>query len=58
MKHKMIECYKVLINDTCSFEDVWYGRNAKIFEKCELTGADQRDDELDLEFYTYEIVVK
>jgi len=56
MKHKMAQCYKVLINDTCSFEDVWYGRNAKIFEGCEL--SQDKADELDLEFYTYEIELK
>merc|ERR1712014_105928 len=53
---KMAQCYKILINDTCSFEDVWYGRNAKIFEGCELSqdGADEEK----LELYTWEIKKK
>ena len=56
MVHKMQQCAKVLINDTCTFEDVWYGRNAKIFEECKMSqdGA----DELDLEFYTLELAPK
>ena len=52
----MAQCYKVLINDTCTFEDVWYGRNAKIFEGCEL--SQDGSDEVDLEFYTWEIKEK
>lgn len=52
MIQKLAQCYKVLINDTCTFEDVWYGRNAKIFEGCEL--SQDGSDELKLEFYTYE----
>ena len=53
MKQKMAQCYKILIDDTCTFEDVWYGRNAKIFEGCEL--SQDGSDEVDLEFYTWEI---
>lgn len=56
MMHKMAQCYKVLINDTCSFEDVWYGRNAKMFEGCEL--SQDGSDELELEFWTWEIKEK
>lgn len=56
MKQKLAQCYKVLINDTCTFEDVWYGRNAKIFEGCEL--SQDGSDEVDLEFYTWEIQEK
>ena len=52
MMQKLAQCYKILINDTCSFEDVWYGRNAKIFEGCEL--SQDGSDEKELEFYTYE----
>jgi len=52
MMQKLAQCYKVLINDTCTFEDVWYGRNAKIFEGCEL--SQDGSDKLELEFYTYE----
>ena len=56
MMHKMAQCYKILINDTCTFEDVWYGRNAKIFEGCEL--SQDGSDEKELEFYTWEIKEK
>lgn len=56
MIHKMAQCYKVIINDTCTFEDVWYGRNAKIFEDCEL--SQDGSSEKKLEFYTLELVEK
>ena len=52
----LAQCYKVLINDTCTFEDVWYGRNAKIFEGCELSQSGSKKKEL--EFYTWELVPK
>ena len=52
----MAQCYKVLIDDTCSFEDVWYGRNAKIFEGCEL--SQDGNDEVELEFNTFEFKEK
>lgn len=52
MMQKLAQCYKILINDSCTFEDVWYGRNAKIFEGCEL--SQDGNDELELKFYTYE----
>ena len=56
----MAQCYKVLINDTCSFEDVWYGRNAKIFEGCELSQDKNSGDdkEVELEFEAFELKEK
>jgi len=40
MKHTFMNCYKNLIYDICSFDGVWTGRDASIFEKCEKSDQD------------------
>lgn len=39
MEQKMMDCYKTLINDFCSFDVTWTGPNATIFEKCQKSNS-------------------
>lgn len=48
----MIECYKTIINDICTFEGVYKGKYAKFFELCEKSDEDE-DDEVLAEFTTW-----
>jgi hypothetical protein len=43
MKQQWMNCYKNWIYDICSFDGIWEGRDAMIFEKCEKSDKDNSD---------------
>lgn len=57
LRQGIIECYKTIINDVCSFDGVWKGKLSKYFEECEKSDADE-DDEVVAEFNTWEFLAE